>query len=473
MRNYLVQQSGQACTNNGEDVIVQMNPGVNPDNPFVAATGCDDTWDSPAPCCVRFFSAAAWGQPWTLGFPSPAANLYDMWSTMTHELGHVLCLPHSNDDDDGAECAEEDDLNQDNTMFSSAQLTTTRRFLKPLDVCRLQVSQGDRVNHVVGHRYDTDGVEMTSTHPGFSFLGDPQDGLGLDVDFMTYFAAFSDLDNGDSVELAIDQGGVDWGDPGVGVGGSHSIQVPAIAVGGGRVVVAYLYGQTHDSYGAHAWAGTGKTIWIKWSANDGASWSDAIWIGTSNSGPALAYRGSGCFVIAYATDSATTPDALRTKVSCDYGQTWGNTNTETTRITDRPALAWGSNASWGGITWTTNVLDTGVATANHLRHGRVNYVGGIADVLPTGAGALYYTSNYPALMVSDSGAPQANRYVRIHRSSIDGAAPSLGRVLLRTYSDDLTGANWNGYGSTGAYSRSPPGAGYSTFYDEFWTMFTQ
>lgn len=41
------------------------------------------------------------------------------------------------------------------------------------------------------------------------------------------------------------------------------------------------------------------------------------------------------------------------------------------------------------------------------------------------------------------------------------------------YSDDLTQSNWTSYGSTGAYSRSPPAAGYSTYYDEFWLMFTK
>jgi len=359
-------------------------------------------------------------------------------------------------------------------MYSIAQYTTTQRFLKPHDVCRLQVKYSDRTDQIVAHRYDADGAGAWSSYAGFDFPADPQDGVGLAIDTdagATYYAVFSDVDSTDYAKMATDLGGVDWDDLGSTIGGGHTIQVPAAAYGSANVVAAYLYGATHDPAGDPEWFGSGTAIWVKVFEDD--VWSDAIYIGQSWSGPALAYRGNDCFLIAFATTSASCPDCIRTMLSCDGGYTWGNTYTSSIRTTDRPAVAWRTDTtSFGGILWTTNVTNSGARTGNHLRHGLLRYEAGPQNVQITASTAeasLRFTSNFPALAVSDFYAPQPRRYVRVFRSSLEAAG---GRNLTAGYIDDIATQTWSANSALTA-SRSPPSASYSILYNEYWTLFTR
>jgi hypothetical protein len=368
-------------------------------------------------------------------------------------------------------------------MHQFASTTTAERFLKPHDVFRLlaprtdpetgdDLEYGYQTSHEVVHRYDADGNGMAGSLAGFEFPGDPQDGVALDIAGGVWVAAWSDADDdGGQLKFSQSYDGVDW-DAATNIGSAHSVQVPAIATNdaANKHVVAYLSGSAQGGEDP-SYTGTGRTIWVRRYPVSN-SWSSSVSIGTSYSGPALAHYGGNCFIIAYVTTDEDCPDCIRTKTSCDNGATWGSESTDEVRSTDRPAIAWGSSGTWGGILWTTNVKDDDSPWGNHVRHGRLGNGLGFFFVDPSGVEGIWrYTTNFPALTVSDSGAPQANRYVRIIRNAAEGSAGS-GRQISSGYTDDLTSASWNAWCCSGD-SYSPPTAAYSSTFNEFWTMFDQ
>ena len=293
-----------------------------------------------------------------------------------------------------------------------------------------------------------------------------------------YVAAWSDTDDSDLLRIAYGDG-INW-DPPIGLSGAaRSVQVPAVALGKSGstwyTVVAYLGGNSHLGDGPYACqgqfcGGSGRNLFVKRTSDFGASWSNAIYVDTSESGPSLASYGGGCFILAYVADDGTSRDRIRTKTSCDGGLTWGSTFTDDTeKSTDRPAIAWGSNGVTGGVVWTTNVTPGGSVTGNYLRTGRLVNTWGVFDVVPTADGVRLYTSNYPGLTVADAPAPQPGRYVRVYRRYPEGSG---GREIRADWDDDLTTNDWAGAVILQT-ARSPASAAYSDWYNEFWTLYTR